>query len=107
MIDTDAIRERLEAATPGPWVKCYRGAAGEEWEIHSDACGPGFCICVVSDADDEANADFIAHARWDIAALLEENSRLKEILLQMAGEEEAGRIIANQYLSNTTPLSED
>lgn len=64
-MDTDAIRRRMNEATPGPWVRhgsnvrasdqpLFRGRDGSS-EIREQA---------------DRDAEFVAHAREDIAALL-------------------------------------
>lgn len=105
--ELDAIRERAEAASPGPWREC--GAMGGEcccgqvWSLELDAeilkvnARWGDWLPVIKRgkrrADDEAvvefleygdlghdaqaaNARFVAHARTDIPALLQEIARL-------------------------------
>lgn len=66
MIDIEAIAARADAATPGPW---RRHDTRDYAEIHNgDSWGKAMApIALVGDADD---ADFIAHAREDIPALL-------------------------------------
>lgn len=72
--DLQAIRERCEAATPGPWFGC-----GD----HIDDCsGKPFAQAVGRFADRShdtfcQNNEFIAHARQDIPALLAEVERLQ------------------------------
>lgn len=77
MADIDAIRARCEAATPGEWK--------EEPNL-------GGVPCVIAPSQNRAiaelyrahdgqscvDADFIAHARQDIPALLAEVDRLRE-----------------------------
>jgi DTW domain-containing protein YfiP len=73
--ELDAIRERAEYATPGPWSD-----VGEEC-----AKGPSACLC---------DLHFIAHARTDVPALLEHIAVLKEsraATLQALGEALAAR----------------
>lgn len=65
------IRERAEKATPGPWTN-------DGCDI-SDPIGRR--ICFIRDDDD---ADFMAHTREDIPALLAEVERLRERLADMA-----------------------
>lgn len=78
LLDVDAIEARANAATPGPW---------KLWgmTVMTDRHGTGD----VADCDDIAftadpdrglrtfNADFIAHAREDIPALVAEVRRLR------------------------------
>jgi hypothetical protein len=72
-----AIRVRCEAATPGPWRSGPIYYDESEWQItYAD---------VIIDADETKriasvypqNADFIAHARQDVPALLAEIERLE------------------------------
>ena len=64
--DLEAIRRRVDAATPGPWAR--HGA-----DVHADAGGVLF---TGRDGSSEVrrqadlDAEFVAHARADILALL-------------------------------------
>ncbi len=75
MVDLDAIRARAEAATPGPWYVPLYG-----YSIDTDKkkllCMMGECV------DEQVDADmrFIAAAREDIPALLDEVERLQGML---------------------------
>jgi hypothetical protein len=86
-MNTDAIKARLEAATPGPW---------EVWADDDDVIGQVVCqmwptqwkvmrsnaVEPFADSPDVyANAEFIAHSVTDLAALLEENDVLKHARL--------------------------
>jgi len=69
------IRARCEAATPGPWRNIGEPLSGYP-RIFSDAEHGGFrqpFICGIRAADEQANndAEFMAHAREDIPALLD------------------------------------
>jgi hypothetical protein len=71
MIDLDAIEARCNAATKGPWeAKCsyhdYPYIVAHGWEL---GCGEDFARM--------PDADFIAHARTDLPALLTEVRRLR------------------------------
>ena len=88
-----AIKARCEKATPGPWE--VRSIEPEEFDAVSDDT-----FYIMADKwevasittyerviepdwqrdDDEADADFIAHAREDIPALLAEVERLRVAL---------------------------
>jgi hypothetical protein len=76
-LDLDAIRERTEAATEGPWSvnKGTRGA----WVTtrHPEVTGVFRSLALLANGwpDDETNAEFIAHVRTDIPALLTEIQR--------------------------------
>lgn len=54
------IKERADAATPGPWVEDRYFIVNPEED------------CLVADCGECENAKFIAHARADIPALLNE-----------------------------------
>src|SRR5260221_188990 len=87
-----AIRERAEAATPGPW-QCFNGyvrARGTDEDSPSDE----MCMVRIGPASNEggiraqwgndlqasrADAEFIARAREDIPALLAEVERLRAL----------------------------
>lgn len=81
------IKDRCEAATPGPWYVCpYTGWIQSEnpygkGEMHladirgwGHLTGKGQGACSMDDDEaykiQKANAEFIAHARQDIPALL-------------------------------------
>lgn len=73
--ETDAIRERLEAATPGPW-KTYKTHANaiNLMVVAARESPTSHTICEVARWPlelDEANAEFIARAPEDIERLLE------------------------------------
>jgi hypothetical protein len=84
-LDLDAIRERAEKATPGPWESYSvpgrnRSAAGyaavevAETEVQ-----------VTRDAGGWYDAYFIAHARTDVPALVAEVARLQGIIDRVRG----------------------
>lgn len=83
-LDLDGIKTREAAATKGPWHAPGLG------EVHSDhdngiyvritrdrATGESEDDCIVCDYCGDADADFIAHARQDIPALIAEVERLE------------------------------
>lgn len=91
--ELDAIRERVSKATLGPWesdggasngepVRPYysRGAFITDAHFQDIVCGgqeeQGDPVGVLLNAD----ADFIAHARDDIPALIAEIERLNKVL---------------------------
>lgn len=88
-----AIRERVEAATPGPWAvpgaNVFRVIAPEA-EHHNPTQGrtspyPWRVICDAGLWDMEAaDIDFIAHARTDVPALLAEVDRQRRIISMLA-----------------------
>ncbi|MCT1459888.1 hypothetical protein M3G03_10130 [Aestuariimicrobium sp. p3-SID1156] len=87
-LDLTPIKARLNAATPGPWENDGGGEVGQHWsspkplasivstEVSCMAyCYGGSAAGVIRDED----ADFIAHAPTDIAALVAEVERLQEL----------------------------
>lgn len=95
-LDLDAIKARADAATPGPWTTPGSDSIGQwaiydrEWTVASAAAyshnnvlsaepgarAPGYI-------DSDANAEFIAHAREDVPALVQlakdQASRITEL----------------------------
>ena len=69
----DAIKARVEAATPGPYTVGYECDGNGAHEILAGGH-------VIAKVDYDKNADFIAHAREDIPALLDEVRRLRDVL---------------------------
>jgi hypothetical protein len=77
MIDLERIEARANAATPRPWEAQRSGRRGK------CVAGPGgviiFCGAYSEyGCGDDANAEFAAHAREDIPALVAEVRRLRE-----------------------------
>ena len=79
------IEERASKATPGPWtldINYLVGfppktrPTGESIMLLEETCRAG------SAEADDANMEFIAHAREDVPALLEEVKRLQEALVE-------------------------
>jgi len=75
--ELEAIRQRLAAATPGPWESFV--------EDRDHECGSNFIRTGGKEGIEPigatvADQDFIAHARQDIPGLLEEIERLKSLL---------------------------
>ena len=67
-VDRDAIRARADAATPGPW-SCYATVPYEVFvePVGDDHDSPAIAHQMVWQCD----AEFIAHARTDVPALLD------------------------------------
>ena len=105
-IDLDAIRARAWFATPGPWEvvrlcpdcgieqnsKCHCAGKGDFGVWRADN-GPNWNLVASPMIDDHGkseqealDADFIAHARQDIPALLTEVQRLRKELVDMEVE---------------------
>jgi DNA-binding transcriptional MerR regulator len=87
----DAIRARVDAATPGPWEPSSDTLT---W-IHVEAHGLTVAECRTylnrqhTDEQNDANAAFIASAREDVPALLAEVERLRDahaMVVQVSGE---------------------
>lgn len=84
-IDIEVIRRRVGAATPGPWVNAsMKFSAGWRALVHAgrrniDLADPRDRA---TDDTDNANAEFIAHAREDIPALIAEVERLRAMVGQ-------------------------
>ena len=75
----EEIRQRTEAATPGPWdskTNRHPECNGEPWGWISGASGN----ITWSGSAGKANADFIAHSRDDMEYLLSEVTELTELL---------------------------
>lgn len=73
--ELQAIKERCEAATPGPWQrhKYHHIRSAEGIELNAGH----YDLVELSSFNLEANRDFIAHAREDIPKLLAEIERLR------------------------------
>ena len=92
MLDKDAIKARLEAATPGPWregrhvgvvvcdTRTFRYESLEDEARDVEYYG-GYPICESALSKDR---DLIAHAPTDIADLLAEVERLEATLTRQA-----------------------
>lgn len=83
-LDLDAIERRLDAATPGPWHEgdgwVYTLPVYEDDDRLSDVLGMDFVDDDRAAAEHDRasrNAQFIAHARTDVADLLAEVRRLR------------------------------
>lgn len=69
------IRERCEAATPGPWRAVWKGNTIKSHRVYADGPEVRNIACGISPKTE--NAEFIANARKDIPALLDELDRLR------------------------------
>lgn len=85
MTDTElaAIRERCEAATEGPWEKITERWLGVWQDIRVVAFDGKYTICGDTAI---ADAEFIAAARTDVPALLDEVERMRGLLGRAAQE---------------------
>jgi hypothetical protein len=97
--DLDAIRARVDAATPGPWRTLGTGVAGgDHWYVCDD--GQSLASIASNDGENEdqrePDAEFIAHAREDIPALLDalaaERGRADEARRLLSTRVEASRL---------------
>lgn len=106
MSENEEIRKRLEKATPGPW-SCERDDA-EHGDIYYAIHGSKYeFITNVHEISNKANADFIAHAPTDIAALLSDNATLRSRLESIEREtmERAVEIVnSEEELEGEAPL---
>lgn len=84
----DTIRERADAATPGPWKVAWDGendpdgawSAEWPWLIRQDIY-PGKSVANLAEVEASTeDAEFIAHARTDIPALLAHIDALHTLL---------------------------
>jgi hypothetical protein len=113
-LDLDAIRARVDNATEGPWV-AHSGYVETvpEFDLHRfDIMGE-----TISQSAESRDAEFIAHARTDVPALLAEVERLREWEAEVEGLEsrneeawekhaqelEAERDAARAALADTVP----
>lgn len=92
--DIDAIRKRVDAATPGPWVTGDRIGL-ESWQAVLSPTGR--MVGLDWDQSGKADAAFIASAREDVPALLAVIDHLKEkhagaLALAMRRGEEISRL---------------
>jgi hypothetical protein len=85
ILDLQAIRKRAEAATEGPW-QAHKYSVSSEHTKSENYAGEIDDICSLNDGEyienynAEADAEFIAHARQDVPALIAEVERLREAL---------------------------
>lgn len=86
-----AIRERADAATPGPWKVAWDGDADPDgawsaewpWLIRQDIY-PGKSVANLAEVEASTeDAEFIAYARTDIPALLAEIDRFKRAIREL------------------------
>lgn len=80
--ELEAIRARVEKATPGPWTS--HDAGDGDLNIVRNDKHSGFLVAsiLVATEEDRPNAEFIAHARMDVPALLAHVAELREVLMQ-------------------------
>lgn len=79
-LNLDAIEARANAATEGPWESLDRGDRLVAWRQRDDELGiAAFDYVVPEPMDNADDAEFIAHARTDVPALVAEVRRLRDI----------------------------
>lgn len=87
-LDLELIKDRLNAATPGPWLVESTGVdpshplLWSQWVIWNEPGGTGENDLVVAEAD-SPDAEFIAHARTDIVLLVLEVERLRSEVAEL------------------------
>lgn len=84
--ELEAIRQRCEAARPGPWESFIEGrdhTSGSSFIRVGEGSSRGEDIELTGATD--ADQDFIAHARQDVVGLLGEVARLRTLLDELAG----------------------
>lgn len=73
MLDLTEMKARIKGATPGPWAK-----SSGQLDLPGFVLSPSTCAGCGEDWPlDAADADFIAHARTDLPALVAEVERLR------------------------------
>ena len=107
----DAIRERVEVATKGPWAV---DSDDPSYIIHSERGGwDGLVIAQVADQDGalfpvEHNGALIAHAPQDMADLLAEVERLRALTtVDDAKIERVARNLANLQVGEAWPTTRE
>lgn len=71
-MDLDAIRRRVEAATPGPWTRVWPEHDDGGWSVWTRSGNPFKRVCWLGNfPNQDHDADFIAHAITDISELLD------------------------------------
>jgi hypothetical protein len=81
-LDLDEIRARVATATPLPWENLFRAVRVPDRDGSSS-----FDIFV----GDEADADFISHAREDVPALLCVIEQIRDLIDRFNREQHVGR----------------
>ena len=86
-IDLDAIEARANAATPGPWFSNEPGGSSCGGPLtqpyisrkvqNADGRAVNLVVAEITMAGDMELADFIAHSRTDVPALIAEIRRLR------------------------------
>jgi BMFP domain-containing protein YqiC len=105
-LDLEAIRKRVEAATPGPWEWVKRGLSMETYSLFAGEDLVNYHGLNLINTEEgewdwngEANRALLAHARQDIPDLL---SRIEELESQLSTETSRLRLL----LSDTVAVIE-
>lgn len=78
MLDLEPIEKRWRDATGKRWsIKRWGVLDGETYSVVVDADG---VAGLIAEPVREEDAQFIAHSRGDVGALIEENKRMREML---------------------------
>lgn len=93
-VDLEAIEARLKAAAPGPWVYVDNGFDGYIMSASEHLIVGGEPAEGRIEPDDP-NADFIAHSRQDIPALLAEVERLNHPSHSLHLPSDSGCVFSN------------
>jgi len=85
--DLDAIRKRVEAASPPPWDSEPQASLSTRPRyVIQAAREPRVRSYLIAEEVTESDAQFIAHARTDVPALLDEVHSLRHLLMRACGE---------------------
>jgi hypothetical protein len=76
-MDLEAIKARAEAATPGPWFVDRGGEINDPYYSIPGVCRDRYGDNSLMVGSDRPTADFIAHARTDVPALVAEVEELR------------------------------
>ena len=107
-VDLDAIKAREAAATKGPWTLRFHVRSSDpnehdEWIVVFEAL-TGSSWADDSTLMDRPDAQFIAHARQDIPALLAEVNRLRSALSSRAPETDTQQQLTAERLAHEETL---
>lgn len=107
----EAIRQRVEKATQGPWN--FEGNKWQDGYVIYSPIKRGFHnnggeVAEVDDSYEPSDAEFIAHAREDVPALLAEVERLRSAIDNAADLLSGGESrLANRYLCGALGVDEN
>jgi hypothetical protein len=105
-LDLDAIRARADAATPGPWMHATHTGRKDGVSLVGQISkrGTGQAVAVLADSDVRQrakDAEFVAHAREDVPALVAEVERLRAANAHLIRNAE---ILADEIVLGTAPV---